>query len=518
MKENEKNMKAIIIGSGISGLTAACYLVKQGWEVTVYEQFNRIGGVTAPIEKEGYKWDLGQLIIERFGPDESVGKVLSEIDVLKKIRTIRAERTYVFPDFDLYKPENHEDNFWRKEKLAELFPSEVIGLEKYYKFYVRMWEIATLALKAKYSRGSKSMFLKLRMSIKLLPLLLKKNWNAHKMLEHFFNSKKLQAVFLANLADFMTPPTQFAGLGIPFLNPETAFDKDMPRKVSKIGEHPGLWYILGGVSSLIDVMVQTIKESGGTFKIDNVVKKIVVDNGVATSIILKDDSKDFADLIIASGGAKETFLDMVGIESLSDEFVQKIKDIPLMESVFMVHLGIDFNPITYQKNPVVYYYGTYEVERGIVECKSGKFHEGRDGFVIFIPSLVSPELAPPGYHTITIYTIAPNTLKEGTWEERREELADKLLIEAEKFIPGLREHTQTRVIITPDDFKKITHLKHHAFGGFSPVMGKSGIPHKTPIKNLWFVGAQSESGGSLVNIISDMGFTIKTILKSFKKI
>ena len=41
--------KVIIIGSGMSGLTAGAYLVREGFDVTIFEQYNEIGGVTATI-------------------------------------------------------------------------------------------------------------------------------------------------------------------------------------------------------------------------------------------------------------------------------------------------------------------------------------------------------------------------------------------------------------------------------------------------------------------------------------
>ena len=49
------DMQIAIIGSGLAGLTSAALLVKEGYSVTVYEQHERIGGVTATIEKDGYK-------------------------------------------------------------------------------------------------------------------------------------------------------------------------------------------------------------------------------------------------------------------------------------------------------------------------------------------------------------------------------------------------------------------------------------------------------------------------------
>lgn len=48
---------------------------------------------------------------------------------------------------------------------------------------------------------------------------------------------------------------------------------------------------------------------------------------------------------------------------------------------------------------------------------------GRAGYVIRIPSLVSPDMAPAGMHAVTIYTICPDRLKEGSWSARKAKVA-----------------------------------------------------------------------------------------------
>ena len=123
------------------------------------------------------------------------------------------------------------------------------------------------------------------------------------------------------------------------------------------------------------------------------------------------------------------------------------------------------------------------------------------------------EMAPKGKHALTVYTICPDTLQEGTWEEHKEEFADKLLTYTEKYIPDLRKHTLTRVILTPEDFRTLTHSKHHAFGGLAPVMNKTNIEHKTPIEGLWFIGQQSTSGGGVANVLPSSYKVAKEILK-----
>ena len=199
---------------------------------------------------------------------------------------------------------------------------------------------------------------------------------------------------------------------------------------------------------------------------------------------------------------KEVFFDLVGQEHLPAELITQIEANRLMESVLMVQLGIDFDPTPYQPAALCYYYKTDDLEGAVQRLRSGDYHEGKEGFLIYVPSLHSPSLAPAGKYAVTIYTVAPDTLAEGSWSERREELADKLVAEAEAHIPGLREHTQTRLILTPEDFRQRTHLKHHSFGGVPPVMGNKPPAHKTPIEGLWFIGAQSESTGGVLNVMT----------------
>lgn len=53
------NTKVIVIGSGFSSLSAACYLSKNGYDVTVYEKNNTIGGRARQLKKDGFTFDMG---------------------------------------------------------------------------------------------------------------------------------------------------------------------------------------------------------------------------------------------------------------------------------------------------------------------------------------------------------------------------------------------------------------------------------------------------------------------------
>lgn len=51
--------KVIIIGSGFSGLSAACFMAKAGWQVTVLEKHAIPGGRARKFEAQGFTFDMG---------------------------------------------------------------------------------------------------------------------------------------------------------------------------------------------------------------------------------------------------------------------------------------------------------------------------------------------------------------------------------------------------------------------------------------------------------------------------
>jgi phytoene dehydrogenase-like protein len=321
-------------------------------------------------------------------------------------------------------------------------------------------------------------------------------------MDSYFQDARLKAVFISILADFFTPPSQFMGLGVFALNPEPSFDCRIP--VDALGKDTEPLYhysILGGIGTLVDALVRQIQGNGGQVLTRQTVTKILVDAGCVRGIQTGDSQEYAADAVIATGAAKETFLNLVGKEHLTANFIQQVEQLPLMDSVFMVHLGIDMDPGPQLPGVCTYYYGTYDLENGIRRAREGEYHEGQEGFVVHVPTHHSPEMAPDGQHSVTLYTICPDRLKQGSWEENKDVFANRLVACAEKYIPGLREHTRVRVIVTAEDFQARTHTAHHAFGGIAPLLGAKRIPYQTPIKGLWFAGAQSESGGGVNSVI-----------------
>ena len=54
-----KSNKALVIGAGFAGLSAASFLAKKGWDVTIVEKNEMAGGRARKFEAEGFTFDMG---------------------------------------------------------------------------------------------------------------------------------------------------------------------------------------------------------------------------------------------------------------------------------------------------------------------------------------------------------------------------------------------------------------------------------------------------------------------------
>ncbi len=272
-------MKTVIIGSGMSGLTAGAYLARAGHSVTVFEQFSTPGGVTATVSKDGFSWDLGPLLLEGFAPGDKGRVILEELGVSERVKVVREDRDLSMPEFMLRKPEEYEGPYWRRERLKKLFPAESGQLDRYYRFYDLMLGLMSLARRAETAHGLAALWLKLRMLIDFLQVKGMVNWNGTQLMDHYFKSTALKTVFLGLAADYVTAPSEFPALGVPSLHPETMFDKRLPAYPGTKSARGAFCYMIGGLQTMVDAVAGAILDNGGKITTNTAVKKIVVENG-----------------------------------------------------------------------------------------------------------------------------------------------------------------------------------------------------------------------------------------------
>lgn len=493
-------MKAAIIGAGVSGLTCGALLAQMGWDVTVYDGNGEVGGVCSLAHKGNFSWEQGQLLMGGFLPGEAEYRLLEGLGI--RLPVLRADRGIEFPDFKLWRPAEYAGPDWRKKLLCRLFPAEAGNIEKWYRFEERM---NRLSLGTAAGRKNAGMWLDWQLVKKYRDL------SAKRLMDDFFTDEKLKAVWIGILADFCAYPSQFPALGVPGLNLETAFDDRIPLERTDGLRQIGYGYLKGGMQKLPEALAAFITSHGGTIRLSTEVQKVLI-GGKAEGVRLSDGTEERCDAVIGSGGGREFFGELVGLENLDDAYRHVVETFQPMDAVFMVHLGVDYDIRQYQAADLCYYYGTYDIESAVTKVREGQYHGGRDGYLIFLASGHAPAFAPQGQQAVTIYTVAPDTLKEGSWEKDSAEYADELIALASRKLPDLKNHITERLIMTAAEYRKLAHLRHSAFGGSVPIVGQANPAHVTPVGGLYFVGQQSENMGGVGAVMEGAAATVRKIL------
>ena len=131
---NQKKKKVVVIGAGIGGLSSAAILSFAGFDVTIIEQNEKVGGKANVLEKDGYVFDMGPSLLTL---PEWIDEVFTfclknprDYYTYKRLSTVTR---YFFPD------KSHLDVKSDLNDTAEEF--EKVGLAKnQFLDFMRKWD------------------------------------------------------------------------------------------------------------------------------------------------------------------------------------------------------------------------------------------------------------------------------------------------------------------------------------------------------------------------------------------
>ncbi|PWA09582.1 phytoene desaturase family protein [Flavobacterium laiguense] len=278
-----------IIGSGFSAMAAACYLAKNGHEVTIYEKNASIGGRARQLKAEGFTFDMGPSwywmpdVFERFFAD--FGKKTT--DYYELIKLSPAYRVYYGVDDFI--------------AIADNLPQIVADFETIEKGSGKILNEFMYEAKTNYDIAIKELVYRPGVSpLELVTL------HTAKKIEQFFSNiskdirKKFKNERLIHILEF---PVLFLG----------AKPSDTPSFYSFMNYADfglGTWHPKTGMFDVIRAIESLARELGVTFVTNANIEKINVENKTARSIMV--NGKSIPSDIILSGADyqhTETLLD-----------------------------------------------------------------------------------------------------------------------------------------------------------------------------------------------------------------
>ena len=278
-----------IIGSGFSALAASCYLAKDGFDVTILEKNNTVGGRARQLSKEGFTFDIGPTwywmpdVFEKFFGD--FGKKPSDYYSLEKLNP--AYEVY-FGKVDSVKiPDNLPEIlsiFEKEEKGSAIHLSKFLDNAKH-----------------NYDVAIKDLVYRPGISITELitPVTIKK-------VNEFFSTirttvrKKIKNNRLQQIMEF---PVLFLG----------AKPSNTPSFYSFMNYADfglGTWHPKGGMYQVINAMVDLAESLGVKIETNQNVEKINVENGIVKSVV-SNGIKIESDIVLSGADYHhtETLLD-----------------------------------------------------------------------------------------------------------------------------------------------------------------------------------------------------------------
>jgi phytoene dehydrogenase-like protein len=136
-------------------------------------------------------------------------------------------------------------------------------------------------------------------------------------------------------------------------------------------------------------------------------------------------------------------------------------------------------------------------------CESARRGEPSPAWCeVYFQTAYDASVAPPGAHTMSVFAqYVPYRLDFGSWDERREEIADRVIAEIARFAPDVADCIVERQVLGPPDVEERIGLTGgHIFQGecLPDQMWDRRFAPATPVPGLYLCGAGTHPGGSVI--------------------
>ncbi|MGH2522566.1 MAG: phytoene desaturase family protein, partial [Anaerolineales bacterium] len=247
------------------------------------------------------------------------------------------------------------------------------------------------------------------------------------------------------------------------------------------------------------------------------VAQVIIKNGRATGVALAEGGDEFYAKVIVSGlDPKRTFLRILDPKELPADFVDGIRRFKIQGSSGKVNLALDGLPDftawrggasnEHLRGAVSISPSMEYVERAYDDAKHGRYSRQPYMDVIF-PSVIDPDMAPPGKHVMSCFVQYAPVNQEGGWDaSKREAFGDTVIDTLAEYAPNIKDLILHRQVLTPWDLERefgltqgnIFHgeLLLHQLFFLRPVPEWSN--YRTPIRNFYQCGSGTHPGGGIM--------------------
>ena len=474
-----KSNKALVIGAGFAGLSAASFLAKKGWDVTIVEKNEMAGGRARKFEAEGFTFDMGpswywmpDVFEKYFG---SFGKKVSDFYELQRLD----------PSYRVYFEKATWDLPANYEALKNLFESIEPGAANALDSFLA-------EAKYKYEVGVGKLVYQPSLSIT--------EFIDYELIKGLFKLDVFQSMKTHIARYFKHPYIQFLmEFPVLFLG---ALPENTPALYSLMNYADikgGTWYPKHGMYSIVEAMVKVAKSLGVQFKLGEEVMQIVVENGIATKVISKVNETQIQenysfDVLIGAGDYHhiETKLLEKKYQSYSEKYWDSRVLAP-SSLLYYVGLNKKLKDVTHHS---LFFDSDFSVHGS--EIYSNPMWPSNPLFYASVPSVTDPTVAPVGCENLFLLIPIAAGL-EGDTEEIRDQYFEMIIQRFEERIgQSIRSSIVYKRSFAVKEFKEDYHsFRGNAYGLANTLLQTANLKpscKSKKVNNLYYTGQLTVPG------------------------
>ncbi len=486
-------MRAIVIGAGFGGLASAVRLQAAGFQTTLIEARDKVGGRAYQLKDGGYTFDMGPSLITAPHLLENLWKVAgSNLWDDAPLVPLSPYYRVAFHDgrsFD-YGADNDE------EEVAKFNPSDVEGLRTFLAHTERIYKRAFEDL-ADQAFDQFSRFAAIVPEL----LALRAERSVYDMVRSYISDPSLQMVFSFH-------PLFIGG------NPLRA--SSIYSIVPYLERQGGVHFVMGGMYTLVERMQKLFEGLGGQVVTGTPVSEILVDRHRAIGVRTEGGDVFQANVVVANSDVARTYHELLPPQARPRIQSKMLERYRYSMSCFLLYLGLDR-----QYDQLLHHtiYMPEKYEQLLTEIFDGHGLPNELALYLHAPTKTDPTMAPHGGESLYILAPVPHLGHGINWHVEADGFRDRIIryLEDNAGLEGLEASIQVEHRFTPLDFRD--ELRSWLGSAFSiePTLTQSAYfrPHNrsNAVKGLYFVGAGTHPGAGLPGVLLSAQITSRLVIE-----
>ncbi len=485
---------ATVIGSGFGGISAALRLKNLGYNVTIFEKLDQLGGRARVFKKDGYTFDAGPTVITApFLFDELFELFNKKREDYVKFKLLNPWYSFYFQGGNYF---NYGGSISDTEKEISKFDKrDIIGYRKLVKMSEKIFDVG-------FNKLSHVPFDNFFFMIKQIPILIR--------LKSYLTVYQLVGRYIKNQQIRQALSIQPLLLGGNPLDTTSIYNL-----IHFLERKWGVFYAMGGTGAIINAFQKLMREEKIKIKLNSEISQILVKDNKAIGIQLKNNKIINSDVIVSNGDPAFVYSNMIEDKNLKRWKKSRVKKLDFSMGLFVIYFG------TKKKYNNIAHHTIWMGERfeGLLNDIFKKKILAKD-FSLYLhrPTATDPNMAPKNCDCFYVLSPVPNLISKINWREISNEYMNSIFLALEKTIlPDLRKNLTTYFFMNPEDFKN-DYLSMNGSGfSISPIFRQSAWfrfnNRSENIKNLYFVGAGTHPGAGVPGVISSAK-VLENILKN----